>query len=76
MLPCNVRHYFVIKPGGTQMYGYSKKGKLGWIYDLPWLRPYLFCSQIEAQTVASKMPGIILEWPGRVYENSPTDNAL
>ena len=74
MLPRNVRHYFVINYSNSMMYGYMANEELGMIYNLPWLRPYLFCSQTEAQKIAKERRCMILVWPGRTYENCPTDN--
>lgn len=76
MLPRNVQHLYVINPDKTKMYGYSLSGKLGWIHNLPWLRPYLFCSQTEAHEFARKNRAIALFWYGKVYENSPDINDM
>lgn len=76
MLPRNVRHYFVISSNNTHMYGYTRDGQLMMIFNLPWLRPYLFCSQIAAQKIAKKNHGYISEWLGKLYENSPDNNDM
>ena len=76
MLPRNVQYYFVTFLNSTTMYGYDTKGNLGHIFNLPWLKPYLFCSQIEAQKIAKKHRGVIRFWKGKTYENSPDNNDL
>ena len=76
MLPRNIQHYYVMNPNKTHMYGYDKHQQLRMIYNLPWLRPYLFCSAIEAQMCAQNNRAIVFQWPGRIHENSPDDNLL
>ena len=76
MLPRNVQHYYVTNADKTEMYGYDEHGELRMIFALPWLRPYLFCSAIAAQKIAKEYRALMLIWPGRIYENSPSDNAL
>lgn len=76
MLPRNIQHYFVINSNRTTMYGYDTKGNPGMIFNLPWLRPYLFCSQIEAQEFATRYRGWVMIWRGKLYENSPDNNRM
>lgn len=74
--PRNARRYIVINGTRSKMYGYDQNGKLRMIFNLPWLRPFLFATQIDAYVTAQKLAGNVFEWPGEIYENAEDDNML
>jgi hypothetical protein len=72
----NKRRWFVINWQTQEVYAYNKKGELGWVINLPWVRPYLFYVQRDAQEVADANKSSARFWQGKIYHNNCNDNKL
>lgn len=74
-MACN-RHVKYYLTNNTQqiMYGYNTEGKLDLIFNLPWMRPFLFSSVKKARQVAVKEGLTVRFWKGKKYPNSSDDN--
>ncbi len=72
----NKRRYFVINHQTSMVYGYTKDRELGWIANLPWIKPYLFQTIKAARKIAEENRCSTYYWQGKIYKNSPDNNVM
>jgi len=72
----NKRRWFVIDYLNNKVYGYKKNKSLGWVINIPWVRPYLFKSLKDAQQIADANKSSARIWQGKLYENRRDDNVF
>ena len=53
-----------------------KDGQLGMIFNVPWLKPYLFHKVTKAREIARTNGFSVRYWPGKIYRNSVNMNKM
>lgn len=72
----NNKRWFVINYENSTVYAYLKNGNLGWVSNLPWVRPYLFQTYKDASDIAQATHTSARYYEGKIYKNSKDDNVL